>query len=64
MNTFYHFEGRIFESLEALEIVMKNYTYKKYDIINTDKNFDDFESEFEKYRQEDNSILDSIDFAK
>ena len=34
MNKFYYFEGRIFETLEAVEVSTKNYTNKQYEKIN------------------------------
>jgi hypothetical protein len=64
MNTFYHFEGRIYETLEEVTKATKNYTTKKYDEIETEKSFDEFDTEFDKLRAEGNSIADSIEWAK
>ena len=64
MNTFYHFEGRIFETVEEVENATKNYTNKKYDEIKTEKSFDEFDAEFDKLRGEGNSIDDAIEWAK
>lgn len=64
MNTFYYFEGRVFETKEAVEAVAKDYTNKKYDVIETEKSFDEFEDEFDKLKSEGNSDLDAIKWAK
>ena len=64
MNKFYYFEGRIFETLEAVEVATKNYTNKQYEKINTFKNFEDFENEYDNLKLEGNSDLDAIEWAK
>ena len=64
MNTFYHFEGVIYETLEGVISATKNYTNKSYDVIETDKNFDLFYDEFYTLRASGNSIIDSIELAK
>jgi len=63
MNTFYHFEGRIYEKIENVEKATENYRNKNYDEIKTEKSFDEFENAYERLRAEGNSIMDSIDFA-
>lgn len=64
MNNFYHFEGNIYETVEAVEAATRNYCNKRYDVIKTLKSFDEFEEEYDKCRKEGNSILDSIEWAK
>ena len=64
MNTFYYFEGRIFETKEQVEENAKNYNCKKFDEIETLKSFDEFENEFDNLKAEGNSDLDSIEWAK
>ena len=64
MNTFYHFEGRIFETLDEVVNATKNYTSKKFDEIKTDKPFSKFDEEFDKLRSEGCDIVDSIELAK
>ena len=64
MNTFYHFEGRVFETEELAKVATKDYVSKKIDIIETDKDFDKFYECFTNCRFEGNSIADSIDWAK
>lgn len=64
MNKFYHFEGRIYKTLKEVKNATKNYTNKKYDVIETLKSFKKFENEFDKLREEGNSIIDSIEWAK
>lgn len=64
MNTFYHFEDKIFETVEEVENATKNYANKMYDEIKTDKSFDEFDTEFYKLRGEGNSIDDAIEWAK
>lgn len=64
MNTFYFFEGNIYETREAVEAAVKNYLNKKYDEINTSKSFDEFEAEYDKAREEGNSCLDAIEWAR
>lgn len=64
MNTFYYFEGRVFETQEEVEAVAKNYVNQKYDEILSEKSFDDFEDDFDKLKAEGNSDLDAIEWAK
>lgn len=64
MNKFYYFEGRIFETVEAVENATKNYRNKKYDEIETSKSFEEFEYEFDKAKKEGDSDLDAIEWVK
>ena len=64
MNKFYYFEGGIFETVEQVENVTKNYRNKKYDEIETSKSFEEFENEFDKAKEEGNSDLDAIEWAR
>ena len=64
MNKFYYFEGRIYETVKQVENATKNYINKKYDEIETMKSFDEFENEFDKAKEEGNSDLDAIEWAK
>lgn len=64
MNTFYYFEGRIFETKENAEQVARNYTSKKIDEIETEKTFDEFENAFDELKEQGNSDLDAIEWAK
>lgn len=64
MNTFYYFEGKIYETVEAVENATKNYSNKKYDEIETTKSFEEFEEEFDNVKAEGNSDLDAIEWAK
>ena len=64
MNKFYYFEGRIFETVEQVENVTKNYRNKKYYEIETSKSFEEFENEFDKAKEEGNSDLDAIEWAR
>lgn len=64
MNTFYYFEGTIYETLDRVIKATKNYVNKKYDIIETNKDFNSFEDTFDKLRKEGNSVLDSLELAK
>lgn len=64
MNKFYYFEGRIFETVEQVENATKNYRNKKYDEIETSKYFAEFENEFDKAKEECNSDLDAIEWAR
>ena len=63
MNKFYHFEGRIYETIEEVEKATQNYSCKKYDTFQTEKSFDEFENAYDRLRAEGNSIADSIDWA-
>ena len=64
MNTFYYFEGRIFETVKQVENATKNYRNKKYDEIETMKSFDEFEENYDKLKKDGNSDLDAIEWAK
>ena len=64
MNTFYFFEGNIYKTKEQAEKAAKDYNIKRIDEIKTTKTFDEFETEYEKAREEGNSCLDSIEWAK
>ena len=64
MNTFYYFEGRIFETEEKAMNFTKNYNNKKLDKIQTEKSWDDFENEFDKAKEDGNSDLDAIEWAR
>ena len=64
MNTFYYFEGSIFESVEDVKNATKNYSNKIYEEIETSKAFDEFEEEFEKCKNEGESDLDAIEWSK
>ena len=64
MNTFFYFEGRIFKTEEAVKKATQNYNCKRFDIIETNKSFEEFEDEFIKAREEGNSDLDSIEWAR
>ena len=64
MEKFYYFEGRIYETVKQVENATKNYINKKYDEIETMKSFDEFENEFDKAKEEGNSDLDAIEWAK
>ena len=64
MNTFYFFEGRVYETLEQVQSATKDYASKKFDEIETSKSFDEFEDAYDEARAEGNSCLDSIEWAK
>ena len=64
MNTFFYFEGRIFETEEAVKTATKDYMTKNYMVIETNKSFDIFEDEFDKCKEEGDSDLDAIEWAK
>ncbi len=64
MNTFYYFEGRIFETEEKAMNFAKNYNCKKLDKIQTEKGWEEFEAEFDKVKEEGNSDLDAIEWAR
>ena len=64
MNTFYYFEGRIFETENEVKKATENYTNKKYDEIKSEKSFDDFDAEFDKLKADGNSDYDAIEWAK
>lgn len=64
MKKFYHFEGRIYKTLKEVKNATKNYTNKRYDVIETLKSFAEFENEFDKAKEEGNSDLDAIEWAK
>ena len=64
MNTFYYFEGRIFETVKQVENATKNYRNKKYDEIETMKSFDEFEENYDKLKKDGNSDWDAIEWAK
>ncbi len=56
MNTFYFNDKN-----EQIETVKPN---NGYTLIETEKSFDEFVEEYEKCREEGNSIIDSIEWAK
>lgn len=64
MNTFYYFEGRVYETLEEVQNATKNYICKRFDEIETMNTFEQFENEFHKLKEEGNSDLDAIEWAK
>lgn len=64
MSTFYYFEGRIFETKENAEFAARNYTTKQIDKIETEKSFDEFENAFDELKEQGNSDLDAIEWAK
>lgn len=64
MNTFYYFEGRIYETLDEVKNATKNYINKRFDEFETSKSFDEFEDEYDKCKAEGNSDLDAIEWAK
>lgn len=64
MNTFYYFEGRIFETKEDAEFAARNYTNKKIDEIETAKSFAEFENAFDESKEQGESDLDAIEWAK
>ena len=64
MNKFYYFEGRIFETVEQVENATKNYRNKKYDEIETIKFFSEFENTFDELKEQGESDLDAIEWAK
>lgn len=65
MNTYFYFEGRIFETLhEVQDFRRKNCPNGRIDEIYTSKDFEEFENEFNKAKEEGNSDLDAIELAK
>ncbi len=67
MNTFYYFEGRIFETLESAQSTKKSmgsYGFTSIDKIETNKTFEEFENEFDKCKKDGDSDLDAIEWAK
>lgn len=64
MNTFYFFENNVYETREEAENATKNYTNKKIDVIETNKDFTSFENDYKSARNDGNSCLDSIEWAK
>lgn len=65
MNTFYYFEGRIFETREKAEAEKKRTGYHtSIDEIKTNKSFDEFDDAFDELKAEGNSDLDSIEGAR
>lgn len=64
MNTFYYFEGNIYETEQTVIAATKDYTNKKYDEIRTSKSFEEFETAYEEAIEEGNSSLDAIEWAK
>lgn len=64
MNTFYFFENNVYETKEEALNATKNYNNKKIDEIETSKNFATFENDYQIARDEGNSCLDSIEWAK
>lgn len=64
MNTFYYFEGRIFETVEEVENATRNYTNKRYDEINTEKSWDEFGRAFDEEKMNGCSDGDAIEWAR
>lgn len=64
MNTFYYFEGNIYETIGAAEYAARNYNIKRIDSIKTEKSFDEFETAFEEVKKECSSDVDAIEWAK
>lgn len=64
MNTFYYFEGSIYETMEEANFAARNYNIKKIDKIQTNKSFAEFEKAFDEAQAEGNSDFDSIEWAK
>ena len=67
MNTFYYFEGKIFETYDkALHIKesMGRYGFNKIDKIETRKDFDTFEDIFDMLKQQGESDFNAIELAK
>lgn len=64
MTNFFYFEGRIFEKEEDVKSYVKNFTCKKYDIIKSDKSFDEFEDAFDKAKAEGCSDFDALEWSK
>lgn len=64
MNTFYFFENDIYETKEQAEFAAKDFRIKHIDEIETNKDFNTFYNDYRVYREEGNSCLDSIEWAK
>lgn len=64
MNTFYHIEGDVYETLKEAERVKEQYKMARIDEVETDKDFSSFEAEYERVRKQGNSIEDSLSWAK
>lgn len=64
MNTFYFFENDIYEKKEQAEKAARNFKIKHIDEIETDKDFNTFYNDYRACREEGNSCLDSIEWAK
>lgn len=64
MNTFYFFEGNIYETKDQAERAAQHYSIKRIDSVQTIKPFIDFILDYEKARDEGNSCADSIEWAK
>lgn len=64
MNTFYYFEGTVYETLEQVEFAAKNYKNKQYDEIKTTKSFNEFDDAFYNAKKDGDSDLDAIEWAK
>ena len=63
-NTFYYFEGRIFETLEEVQKATENYVNKKFDEIETEKDFNEFSANYEENKQAGESDFDAIEWAR
>ena len=63
MKIFYK-EDRFFANEEDAKLFAKRFINKNVDEIETTKTFDEFVEEFENYRKEGNSIVDSIYWSK
>lgn len=64
MNTFYYFEGRIYETLEDVEKAARNYNCKRYDEIKTVKSWDEFDRAFDEEKMNGSSDEDAIEWAR
>lgn len=64
MTKVFYFEGRIFETEQAVQAYAKNYNNQNYDVIETNKSYDDFEDAFDNAKSEGCSDLDAIEWAK
>lgn len=64
MHTFYYFEGKIYETKAQIERAMKDYNIKRYDVITTNRLFEDFEADFQIMKDEGESDFDAIEWAK
>ncbi len=64
MNTFYYFENNIYETKEEAQNATKNFNNKRIDEIQTEKDFNSFEELYTQAREEGNSCVDSIEWAR